>query len=59
MREREGGVQPVPWHSMWKEALIALSIQDSIIKCKDVGDNVVEAVDIVQEFVSKVYKQWY
>jgi hypothetical protein len=42
---------------MWKEALIALSIQDSIIKCKDVGDNVVEAVDIVQEFVSKVYKQ--
>jgi hypothetical protein len=45
--------QPVPSCLMQKEALVALSVLDSIIRYTGVDGSVIKAIDTMGQFVSK------
>jgi hypothetical protein len=43
-------------HGGHKDALMALSVLDFIISSSDADEGVVKVMDVLQNFVSKVYK---
>jgi hypothetical protein len=56
--EEDEEKQMVPSHPIGREALTALSILDSAVRCTDVDDSIVNAMDTMQELVSKIYKNF-
>jgi hypothetical protein len=44
-------------HPTQKDAFMALSVLDAVISASDADEKIVKAMDDIQDFVSKIYKQ--
>jgi hypothetical protein len=57
-QEVEGeGAQPLPARPTRKDAFTALSVLDTVISASDADERIVKAMDDIQDFVSKIYRQ--
>jgi hypothetical protein len=57
-QEEEGeGMQLLPARPTWKDAFTALSVLDTVIYASDADEKIVMAMDDIQDFVSKIYRQ--
>jgi hypothetical protein len=57
-QEEEGeGMQPLPARPTRKDTFTALSVLDTVISASYANEEIVKAMDDVQDFVSKIYRQ--
>jgi hypothetical protein len=51
-------MQPLPARPTWKDTFTALSVLDTVISAGDANEKTVKAMDDIQNFVSKIYRQF-
>jgi hypothetical protein len=51
-------MKPLPARPTWKDAFTALSVLDTVINSGDADEKIVKAMDDIQDFVSKIYRQF-
>jgi hypothetical protein len=57
-QEHEGeGMQLLPARLTWKDTFTELSVLDTVISASDANEKIVKAMDDIQDFVSKIYRQ--
>jgi hypothetical protein len=59
-QEEQGeGMQPLPARPTREDAFTALSVLDTVISANDANEKIVMAMDDIQDFVSKIYRQFF